>query len=308
MKYFDLHCDTITECFVQSTELFDNNLHLSLKKAAMCKPFAQVFAIWISDEFRKEAAEKRFNDVYEVFLKQMNLNSDNISFCRNSKELKNAICGNKAAAILSIEGGAALGGKIENLDAAYEKGVRIMTLTWNGCCEIADGIMVKNAKGLTPFGTQVVKRMEQLGIITDVSHLSEKGFWDVAEISTKPFIASHSNSKNICSHKRNLTDKQFLEIKDHGGIVGVNLYRYFLRKDGKAYVKDIKNHIEHFLSLGGKHTLAIGGDLDGSDLPFDMHGIEDIVNVYEELLKSFDDEIVNNIFFENAMTFFENNL
>lgn len=308
MKYFDLHCDTITECYLKKAELFDNELHWSLKRAQAYNPLAQVFAIWIPDEYRGESAVRRFEDVYKTFIFQMTKNSDKISFCHNAAELKSALNKNKTAALLSIEGGAALGGKIENLDKAYNMGVRIMTLTWNGRCEIGDGVMVKHAKGLTEFGVEVVRRMEQLGMIVDVSHLSEKGFWNVEEITSKPFIASHSNSQEICSHKRNLTDEQFIEIKKRGGIVGINLYRGFLRDGGKAFIKDVKNHIEHFLSLGGENVLAIGGDLDGSDLPYDMKGVEDISKIYDELLKSFSEQIVNALFFDNAYRFFENNL
>lgn len=308
MRYFDLHCDTITECYLKNADLFDNNLHWSLKRAKEYNPLAQVFAIWIPDEFRGDSAVKRFEEVYNTFIFQMTKHSDRISFCRNAAELKAALSENKAAALLSIEGGAALGGKIENLDIAYNMGVRIMTLTWNGRCEIGDGVMSKHAKGLTEFGVEVVRRMEQLGMIVDVSHLSEKGFWNVAEIAAKPFIASHSNSKEICSHKRNLTDEQFTEIKNRGGIVGINLYRGFLRDRGKAYIKDVKNHIEHFLSLGGENVLAIGGDLDGSDLPYDMNGVEDVAKIYDELLKSFSEQTVNALFFDNAYRFFENNL
>lgn len=306
MNYFDLHCDTITECFTQGAELLDNKLHWSLKKAKIYSKIAQVFAIWIPDTIRGEAAEKRFYDVYDTFVNQINANRDIISFCKNSDELNAALDKNKAAALLSIEGGAALAGEINNLDKFYEKGVRILTLTWNGKCETGDGVMEPYASGLTPFGFDVVRRMEKIGMIADVSHISEKGFWNVAETMSKPFIATHSNARKLCPHRRNLTDRQFCEIINRGGIVGINFYRYFLRKDGNAYISDVKRHVEHFLSLGGEHALAIGGDLDGSALPCDMNGLEDVAKVYDELARSFGEKTTNALFFDNAKHFFEN--
>lgn len=308
MHYFDLHCDTITECFIQSTGLFENTLHWSLNRAMSYAPLAQVFAIWIPDELREKAALTRFDHVYDTFCREIQHNADRITFCKTSADLETAFAQGRAAAILSIEGGAALAGDIQNLDRAYEKGVRIMTLTWNGRCEIADGVMEQHAGGLTPFGREVVHRMEQLPMLIDVSHLAEKGFWEVAETTSRPFIASHSNAKAICEHKRNLTDEQFCEIVKRGGIVGLNLYRNFLRNDGKSYICDIARHLDHFLSLGGEQALAIGGDLDGSDLPLDMAGVQDIEKIRQELLKHFPEKTVDAVLFQNAHTFFAHNL
>lgn len=308
MNYFDLHCDTITECYVQSTSLFDNTLQWSLKRAMQYAPLAQVFAIWIPDEFRGEAAVTRFNHVYDTFCREIQQNSGKIAFCKTSMDLEDAFTQGRAAAILSIEGGAAIAGNLQNLDRAYEKGVRIMTLTWNGRCEIADGVMEPHAGGLTPFGREVVRRMEQLPMLVDVSHLAEKGFWEVAENTSRPFIASHSNAKSICGHKRNLTDEQFREIVKRSGIVGLNLYRNFLRDDGNTYIRDIARHLDHFLSLGGEQALAIGGDLDGSDLPLDMAGVEDIGKVRQELLKDFPEKTIDAVFFQNAHAFFARHL
>lgn len=306
MKYFDMHCDTIAECHDKNVGLAHNDLHWSLERAGIYRPVVQVFAAFIHDKYRGEAAERRFDELCGTFLAQMRENADAISFCKTGKELQAAIDGKKAAAILSIEGAAALAGKMENLQKAYDRGVRIITLTWNGRCEVGDGVGVTgpDAGGLTPFGLDVVSRMGQLGMVVDVSHLSEAGFWDVAAHAARPFIASHSNAKAVCGHRRNLTDRQFAEIVRRGGLVGINLYHSFLADDGDATMKDILDHVEHFLSRGGESVLAMGGDLDGSTLPAGFAGVQDIARIYEELLRHYPQKTADAIFFDNAARFF----
>lgn len=305
LGYFDLHCDTITECFARGEGLAENGLHWSLRRAEGLAPLAQVFAVWMPDDFRGEAAVKRFDDVAAVFFSEMEKNAGAISFCKTAAELKAALDGGRAAALLSIEGGAALGGRLENLDRAYKTGVRLLTLTWNGRCELGDGVMEPEARGLTAFGRQAVRRMEELRMAVDVSHLSERGFWEVAELCARPFLASHSNAKAVCGHPRNLTDEQFCEIARRGGLVGLNLYRRFLRDDGDAGFSDVLRHAEHFLALGGERTLALGGDLDGSALPACMRGVEDMPRLREELLRRLPEATVEDFFFGNARRFFE---
>lgn len=308
MKYFDMHCDTIAECHDKQVGLAHNNLHWSLERAGAYHPAVQVFAAFIHDKFRGSAAAQRFDELYGTFLTQMKENAGAITFCRTGQELQAVIDGGKTAAILSIEGAAALAGKMENLQKAYDRGVRIITLTWNGRCEVGDGVGVTgpDAGGLTPFGIDVVKRMGQLGMVVDVSHLSEAGFWDVASHAARPFIASHSNAKTVCAHRRNLTDRQFSEIIRRGGLVGINLYHNFLADDGNASMKDILNHVEYFLSRGGENVLAMGGDLDGSTLPAGFTGVEDYARIYEELLRHYPQKTADAILFDNAARFFTN--
>lgn len=305
MEYFDLHCDTITECFEKKAGLAENGLHWSLARAAGYAPLVQVFAVWMPDAFRGGDAVRRFDDVYAAFVSEMKKNSGRIAFCKTAGDLSAAIGGGRKAALLSIEGGGALGGSLGSLDRAYEKGVRLLTLTWNGRCELADGVGAPNAGGLTDFGRQVVKRMEELRMVVDVSHLSEKGFWEAAELCKRPFVASHSNARAVCGHPRNLTDAQFREIARRGGLVGLNLFRGFLRDDAEnAAMADVLRHAEHFLALGGENALAMGGDLDGSKLPADMRGVEDIARLREEFLRHFPESTVEAILFGNARRFF----
>ena len=180
-----------------------------------------------------------------------------------------------------------------------------MTLTWNGSCEIGDGALVKHPSGLTEFGRQVVRNMEEYKMAVDISHASDPLFYEVAEMATRPLVASHSNSRAVCSHPRNLTDEQFGMIRDSGGLVGLNFYPAFLENSGEASYLSVLKHAEHFLSLGGEETLSIGSDFDGADMPNGIRGIQDIGILYEAFLKhGYKEDIVKAIFFENAYKFF----
>jgi len=300
MRYFDLHCDTIAECALQNKELYHNDLFVSLERASHYKTWAQFFAIFTPDNIRGEDAVKRFDSIYSVFISEIEKNTDIISFCRSGAQMQSAVEKAKNVAFLSIEGGAALGGNIDKLFDVYQKGVRLITLTWNGTCELGDGCMVTGAGGLTPFGREVVCNMTKLGMIIDVSHLSQQGFYDVASSTQAAFVASHSNSRAICEHARNLTDEQIKEIIRRGGLIGLNLYPPFINNSTDTKLCDILPHAEHILSLGGEDVLAIGADFDGADMPPDIKGIEDIAKLYDIFVNNNNDKVTNNIFFDNA--------
>ena len=186
MKFFDLHCDTIGECCKNKYSLRKNNLHISLEKARNFESYTQVFAIWIPDELRKEKAVAYFDSVCDYYKAELSRNKDVLtSYNPLNKDEK------RMKAILSVEGGAALGGTIDGLYHLYDRGVRILTLTWNAPNEIASGAFSDG--GLTEFGKEVIKKCEKLKMIIDVSHLNRQSFFDVAENTERPFIASHSN-------------------------------------------------------------------------------------------------------------------
>ncbi len=303
MKLFDLHCDTLYRAFFENGGLFNNDFHISFDRIDSIEPYIQCMAIWVPDEFRNKNAIQLF----ENCRKKLNdeLKDTNIKIIYSQDDIIEIESKKGKGVVLTVEGGAVLGGKLENVDYLAKCGVKIITLTWNGNCELGDGIGVEGAKGLTDFGKSVVAKMEQNGIIVDVSHSSVPMFYDVAELSTRPFCATHSNSKQICPHRRNLTDEQFSIIRDKGGIVGLNLSRGFLREDeDKACMLDVLRHAEHFLSLGGEKTLAIGTDFDGTDIPIDMTGIESMNKLYELFLKhNYNEKLLEDIFFNNARNF-----
>ena len=176
--------------------------------------------------------------------------------------------GGKMSAILTIEEGGILNNNMNRLCELYKQGVRLMTLTWNhenciGYPNSKDELIMQ--KGLKPFGIEVIEKMNQLGMIIDVSHLSDGGFWDVLKHSKKPVVASHSNARSLCNHPRNLSDEMIKALADRGGIAGINLYPYFIKKNGKATVDDIAAHVWHMYQTGGEDFVAIGTDFDGFD-------------------------------------------
>ncbi len=310
MNFFDLHCDTLYKSLIENKKLYENDLHISLKKAQKYENYIECFAVWVPDEFRGDAAMELFNRAYQKLIFEQKNNEDNFSVCKDADDIEKLVNSQRrVGAILTVEGGAVLGGKLENVKYLRDKGVRIMTLTWNGPCELGDGVGTPDAQGLSEFGKKAVKEMEKCGIIVDVSHASEKMFYDVYEISEKPFIATHSNSKKICGHRRNLTDEQFKIIAERRGIVGINFCKDFLSDKSLPNLDDIIRHSDHFLELGGENTIAIGSDFDGCDVPDEMAGIEYIENLYEYFLKkNYNQNVVDKMFFDNAYQFMLDNL
>lgn len=309
MNYFDLHCDTISECYNNQGALYRNKMQLSLHKGSNIKGWVQTYAIWLSDELSDEAAYTYFNRVYGYFLGQIQALQEHICFCKNSVEIQEALNKCKRVALLSIEGSRPLGHSLERVQEFYDLGVRMMTLTWNESTAVADGCMVENAKGLTIFGKKVVRKMAEIGMLVDVSHLAEVGFWDVVNTIDRPFIATHSNSKTICNHPRNLTDDQFKVFVERKGLVGMNFYPLFINNTMKADIQELLLHIDHFVNLGGKDVIAMGSDFDGiSVTPAHVSGIQEIDYLYRLLVKRYGKRQADQFFFENAYRFMSDNL
>ena len=274
MRLFDLHCDTIGECWKQKKDLFENNLHLSLQRGSAYAPWRQVFAVFIPDSCRGEAAWNYFQGIYDDFLHQLETHKDAVSFCRTSDELARAEREGKCAAILSVEGGAVLGGRLDRIQKLHAMGVRLITLTWNGANELGCGCGKRCAGGLTPLGKEAVREMERTGVAVDVSHLSRRGFRDVAGLARAPFLASHSNCNAVYRHPRSLTDRQIDCIITRGGLIGINLYRAFLGRPGSAGFAAAHRHIRHVLERGGEHVLALGSDLTAASWSLALPGLK----------------------------------
>lgn len=186
----------------------------------------------------------------------------------------------KLRALIAVEGGDCLGGELWVLRLLFRLGVRLLTLTWSNRNQLADGIWEKDSKGgLTRFGREVIKEMEKLGMIIDVSHIAPAGFWDVAEVAVGPFIASHSNAQALCGHPRNLSDEQIRCIADAGGVIGVNFCGPHLTSVGQSSMDDVIAHVEHFWKVAGDDHVGLGTDYDGIDgTPI---GLEDVTRIPE---------------------------
>lgn len=308
MQYFDLHCDTMTECFLHDKPLAENDLHVNLQKAGRLENYVQCYAVWIPDDLRGGAAFRRFCQIADRFDQEVSRNASSLALCRRKGDLAEAQAGDKHGAILTVENGAALGGDLGNILALRDHGVKMCTLTWNGGNELGRGVRAKGTGGLSDFGRRAVAGFEEAGILVDISHASPELFYDVAELAAKPLVASHSNAKAVCGHPRNLTDGQFRVVKDSGGLVGLNFYKAFLRdQPERASMEDVLRHADHFLALGGEDVLAMGGDWDGASLPPDMaEGLGAIPALYELFLRyNYPEALVEKIFYGNAARFFQ---
>ena len=300
MKLFDLHCDTLYRAYMEKSMLFNDDFHISFNKSGYIEKYIQCLAVWIPDEYRGENAEKLFSGCVSKLHEQ--IKDTDIIQCKTGADFEKV---KKTGVVLTVESGAALGGKLENIRKYADMGVKMMTLTWNGTNELGDGVGVENAGGLSEFGRKAVKELEKNKIILDISHASEKLFYDVAEIAESPLVASHSNAKKLCSHRRNLTDEQFEIIRKSGGMVGLNFCIDFLNdKAEKSSMNDVLRMAEYFLSQGGEKCIAMGGDFDGADVPKDLNGIEKMADLYEMFLKYYSESVVEDIFFNNAFAFF----
>ncbi|MCL2568716.1 MAG: membrane dipeptidase [Oscillospiraceae bacterium] len=277
--------------------LWRNDLHVDLERGRVFAPWAQFFAIFEQNVL----SQGPFWDQYELFLGQIGAEMEHAVFCRTAEEAKTVAEMGKVAAFLSVEGAELLNCDLDKLAEAHRLGVRMVTLTWNHANALSGAHMDASGRGLSELGRRFVRTCQDLGVIVDVSHLSEPGFWDVAEEMEGPFVASHSNSKAVWSHSRNLTDAQFLAIVKAGGVAGINLYSKFVGDDPD--VDDVIAHVEHFWSLGGERSVAMGADLDGCDaLPRGIVGIQDLEQVAEGLLRrNYGEGLVRDLFYNNLL-------
>ncbi len=227
---------------------------------------------------------KNKNDLLEA-LKNVEINIGNsVKKIENGSD--NIETSSETKVILSIENGSAISGDLDNVEYFYNKGVRIASITWNDDNELGCGAKTKNDNGLTELGKKYVNKLNDYGILVDVSHLSEKSFWEVVSITNKPIIATHSNVYNLCKNPRNLKDEQIKAIAKSGGIIGICFYSDFLNNQKRANIKDIVKHIKYIKDLVGIDYIGFGSDFDGMNVEKTAEGVENISfinNITEEL-------------------------
>lgn len=282
MRYSDLHCDTVSRCYREKKSVYDGDLQINALKTKGIENYEQYFALWLYDEKQGEAAFslcKNMLDYYENEFKPI------ISMCPN------------VSAHLSIENSSALGGKLDNIAYFKSRGVKMMSLTWNGENDLASGVHASG--GLKSLGREAVREIARLGITLDVSHLNEQGFYEVCLIDSVKIIASHSNCYDVCPHIRNLKKWQLSELISRGGLIGLNFYPAFLGS-GNVFEK-IRENIEYILSLGGENAIAFGSDFDGADMSPDLDGIDKVSPLRSYLsVCGFEDGLLEKIFYLNA--------
>ena len=272
---------------------------------------------------------RRFEDLYEEFCNQMNVLSDEISMVTKVSEIYANERNNRLSALLTVEGGEACLGDIDKLKALYDKGVRMMTLTWNYINELGYpniDIMRQNESGFSPYipdtehgltetGIEFVRTMEEIGMIVDVSHLSDAGFYDVYNNTTKPFVASHSNARAVCPIVRNISDDMIKKLGERGGVTGLNYCRDFLfspeeiKESGKVSENTlditcdkIAEHAKYIANVGGVGVLGLGSDFDGIPVYGGMPEADKMDHLAHALNKAgFSDDRIDDIFYRNVL-------
>lgn len=288
MLYFDAHCD-ILSVINTPNELIYNNRHWDLERALSNGPFIQVFSLFAQGENSSVIKSKMENQLERVH-KAESMYPDRLKMIRRLGDLSDwerEKDTRQVRYIIEAEGAEILGESLAELDRLHSEGLRILTLSWNYGNAVCDSVAGHNThNGLSEFGRQVIEKAENLGVLIDLSHCSDKTFQDVDAIAKKPFIASHSNCRALCHHRRNLTDSQIRSIARRGGMIGINLLPDFLVDSGNARFVDIIKHIEYISALVGTSYVGFGFDLDGIDnLPEGIMGVEDTSKIVETLLK-----------------------
>ena len=317
MRLFDLHCDTIIECYKQGVPLRENKLQIDLNRGQSAYDhWAQVYAICPPDTLRGQDAIDFFDTRYRFFVDEMERNQDRVVWLQNPKGYTHPDQDLRSVAILAVENGCVLAGDPKRIPLLGELGVRLITLTWNADNEIASGILGSGGR-LTDFGREAVRLMEEHQIAIDVSHLGEHSFWDLFDRVEGPIIASHSNARFQCRHPRNLTDEQFKAIVSRGGIVGFNLCVPFISPwdhepfGGDWYaeyhcpMEEIVGMIEYMWSLGGEDVLCMGSDFDGSPITQELNAVEKLPALHRALkARGHSDDLLDKFFYRNAWNFF----
>lgn len=310
MKYIDLHCDTAGRMLYENEGLKKNNFSIDIEKLKKGGALAQVFAFFI-DVGEVDNPFLEFQIMHRNFEKELAHNKKDITLVRNVEELCEAEKNGKIGAFLSIEEGEVLEGKIENIQKVYDYGVRFITLTWNYKNTIGypNYEYVYKDKCLTPLGIEMVKEMERVGILPDASHLSDGGFHDLIKYCEKPFIVTHSNSREIRRHPRNLTDDMIKLLSNKGGVMGMNFCSDFVGANEITMIEDLVTHIKHIRNIGGIDVISLGSDFDGIENKVEIKNCSEMGKLAVALEKAgFTEEEIEKIFYKNALRIFMDTL
>lgn len=313
-----MHCDTIGELWKAEKEgkklsLRENGLHIDLQKMQKGDYLLQNFAMFVFLGREKDPLVNVL-EMIDVYYRNIKENEDMIApvFCyedieRNRRE-------GKMSALLTIEEGGTLKGNISVLRNLYALGVRMLTLTWNFENELGyPNTIVKQPDydpqcryGLKDRGIEAVEEMNRLGMIVDVSHLGDDGFWDVVKYSKKPFVASHSNARSLCNHTRNLTDDMIRALADKGGVTGINFCGDFLNPNGQSRAADMVRHMKHIVNVGGIACLGLGTDFDGIDGELEVSNAGKMQLLAEEMTRQgFKQTEIEAIFHQNVLNLYK---
>ena len=316
----DMHCDTLMHAFLNcgpQTDIYEMpSAMIDLKRLKNGGALAQFFAIFMvpqqfyTDYLKRPpiSDEEYIAGCSSIFESSVALHSEIVAKALNSEMTEKNAADGKMSAILTMEDGRAVQGKLENLDRFYAMGIRALSLTWNfencfGAPNSRDSAVMN--RGLTGFGKDAVRHMQEIGMLVDVSHLSDGGFRDVAELSVKPFAATHSNCRALCPHPRNMTDEMIRMLADKGGIMGINFGPEFLsaeEKDTRSTVERMVAMAQHEKRVGGIDVIGIGTDFDGIEGDLEISGPDKMSLLTDGLSTGgFTDDEIDKITHGNAL-------
>ncbi len=286
MQIVDMHCDTISRLLETGETLRENTGHLDLEKMRKGRYLLQNFALFVNQKKTGDPWQA-FEKLYEVYERELLANADILAPVLSYEDIAGNRTAGKLSALLTVEEGAVCGGSFEKLEELYRRGVRMMTLTWNYPNELGFPAFLslkgeegetgtpwwrrpQTEKGLTGTGLEFVDRMQQLGMIVDVSHLSDAGFYQVLRRAKKPFVASHSNARAVSPWVRNMTDDMIRSLAECGGVMGLNFCADFLTEVpagtfNPGTMEAVADHAKHIAQVGGIEVLGLGSDFDGID-------------------------------------------
>lgn len=314
----DTHCDTLLRVvgrgnmFGRKQEQYHlrdrhQEGHIDLPRLQEGGVDVQFFAAYIEPIYKPDRSLKRTLQLFDGFFTELEANQDKMVLAKTAADIEEAKAAGKVAAVLAIEGGEALEGDLGVLRILHRLGVRAIGLTWNERNDIADGVGdCRSGGGLSEFGARLIAEMNRLGILVDVSHLSDPGFFDVIALSKQPIIASHSNARAVCDHRRNLTDEQIKLLAENGGVMGMNFCAPFVKADGQPTLDDLIAHIDHIVQLVGPEHVGLGSDFDGiTSAPKELTDASKMPLITEALLKrGYSEEHIRLILGGNYMRIF----
>jgi membrane dipeptidase len=286
--------------FLDSPELDTNKNRLSDGEIKI-----QCFAIFIPPEVKSDEKFQAALDQIHYFYTEVLGKHSEMKQIKDWEDIQ-LLAPGEIGIMLTLEGVDPIGNDLHRLHILYQLGVRSVGLTWNYANLAADGAREPRGGGLTLLGEEIVRFHNEHQILTDVSHLSEKAFWDVMDLAEYP-IASHSNARALCNHPRNLNDSQSCAMFSKGGMIHVVFCPYFVKKEGTVFISDLIKHIDHFCSLGGVKKIGFGSDFDGIDSY--IKGLENAScyqNLINELLKYYSEEQVAGFAHQNFINYVSN--
>lgn len=317
MKLIDMHCDTLLgTAYGEKVDLYENKKAVDFKRMKAAGFSAQFFAMCLMPEqsFAEKGLQKPddmefMTALSDCLYQNLEKYSDVAAFAGNRDDLVRNEREGKLSCFLTAEDGNGIGGKREGLEKMYQMGVRLISITWNmeNCLGYPNSSdPEKMALPLKPFGCEMVDAMNKMGVIVDVSHLSDGGFWDVVRIckeNHKPFVASHSACRALTPHSRNLTDEMIRAIAECGGTIGLNYSAGFISPDIHSHtsrIDDMVRHMKHLYQVGGIECMALGGDLDGIRGDLEIDSTDKTLWLLERLKKEgFTESQIDKIAYDN---------